>query len=77
MNRPKILFMILMFCSVMLVFYTAVQYWQAGLNKVASEKVTEELADTERESAEYRIVRDSLRTVLHKCCTDSIQISGK
>jgi Flp pilus assembly protein TadB len=77
MDRPKILFMILMFCSVMLVFYAAVQYWEAGKNKKASEKIEEELGEVERQSAEYRITRDSLRSALHKCCTDSIQKTSK
>ena len=77
MNRSRILFMILLFCSIMLVFYAAVQYLEVGQNKRASEKVEKELSETEVESAEYRIIRDSLRSELHKCCSDSIQKSSK
>jgi Flp pilus assembly protein TadB len=77
MNRSKILFMILMFCSVMIVFYAAVQYWQAGQNKKEAEDLSLELGDLERQSAEYRISRDRLRSTLHKCCTDSILTTTK
>lgn len=73
MNRARILFMILMFCSVMIVFYTFVQYWQRDQNENAAKVATTELADMEIENAELRLHRDSLRKVLAACCKDSIR----